>query len=123
MQEGEGVSEAEVKRRMKYEQQRRQIIWLSESGIMEFFIFGSSHTTGNAPKSQVSKLARLTGFAELPPYHSFGFHYSKWDKISTPYLHHPLDRFNQYEMPVDTFWLDIEYATDKQYFAFDADRF
>lgn len=90
---------------------------------MEFFIFGSSNEAGNAPKSQVKKLVTLTGYLELPPYHSFGFHYSKWDEISTPFLHRLLDQFNEYEMPVDTLWLDIEYATDKRYFIFDEKRF
>lgn len=61
----------------------RHTVWLSESGAMEFFIFGSSNSYGNGPKNIMSKLTLITGYLPLPPYFSFGFHYSKWEHIDS----------------------------------------
>jgi len=52
--------------------------WLSESGKLEFFLMA-----GSTP-SQVSRsLALVTGFPAFMPYFTLGFHYSKWEDIST----------------------------------------
>jgi alpha 1,3-glucosidase len=87
----------------------RIITWLSESGKMEFFIFGAS-TQNGGPKRVQKLLADITGFAPLPPYFSLGFHYSKWEPISTELMINKLQDFNDNMMPVDVFWLDIEYT-------------
>lgn len=89
---------------------------------MEFFIFGST-AQNQGPKTLVKKLSLITGYAPLPPYYSLGFHYSKWEKISTERLHELTDEFTRNEMPYDVLWLDIEHTKDKMYFAFDEDRF
>ncbi len=34
-----------------------------------------------------------------------------------------MNQFYENQIPVDVFWLDIEYATNKKYFAFDELRF
>eukprot|EP00347_Sterkiella_histriomuscorum_P019095 403342966 len=102
--------------------QQRQVNFLSESGVMEFFIFGSSVQNGG-PQYIMQKLAILTGFQSLPPYFSIGFHYSKWEKISTDSLINKIDLFEQYQMPVDVLWLDIEHADEKRYFTFDMNNF
>lgn len=65
----------------------------------------------------------ITGYLPLPPYHSLGFHYSKWEPISTHYLVSLLDEFNQLQMPVDNLWLDIEYTKGRRYFKFDETYF
>jgi mannosyl-oligosaccharide alpha-1,3-glucosidase len=59
----------------------------------------------------------------MPPYHSFGFHYSKWETIDTDYLIGLLDEFNKMEMPLDNIWLDIEYTNGRRYFVFDEENF
>jgi alpha 1,3-glucosidase len=104
---------------------KKHSIWLSESGAMESFIFGATSIgkNRNGPKSITEKLALITGFLPLPPYFSLGFHYSKWEKISTSYLNDLLDNFNRQSMPLDILWLDIEHTDGKRYFAFDERRF
>lgn len=56
----------------------RLVTFQSESGAMEFFILTNSVLNGG-PKYISYKLALITGFAQLPPYYSLGFHYSKWE--------------------------------------------
>lgn len=90
---------------------------------MEFFLTASSNSFDRAPRRQVQKLALITGFQELPPYYSFGFHYSKWQDISTSILHQLVDAFDRYEMPFDVLWMDIEYADKRRYFALDEKKF
>ena len=85
-------------------------MWSSESGMMEFFIFGVANKENRGPKDLSSKLATLTGYLPMQPYHAFGFHYSKWEMIDTEYLISLLELFNKMEMPVDNIWLDIDYA-------------
>ena len=59
----------------------------------------------------------------MQPYHSYGFHYSKWEAIDTDYLIYLLEEFNKMDMPVDNIWLDIDYAYERRYFKFDEDKF
>ena len=61
----------------------------------------------------------ITGYQDLPPFHTLGFHYSKWHNLSTTYLHQLVDSFERYEMPFDVLWMDIEYADRRKYFALD----
>src|SRR6185436_1475658 len=87
----------------------RIITWLSESGKMEFFIFGAT-TQNGGPKKVQKLLSGITGYPPLPPYFSLGFHYSKWEPISTELMIDKLNAFNENRMPVDVFWLDIAYT-------------
>jgi alpha 1,3-glucosidase len=34
-----------------------------------------------------------------------------------------IDQFNTYQIPLDVYWLDIDYTKDKKYFEFDEERF
>ncbi len=108
---------------MKHQYRNRTTIWTSESGTMEFFIFGAYNQDNNGPKRLVRKLSIITGYLPLPPYHSLGYHYSKWEPISTHYLLSLLEEFNTLQMPVDNLWLDIEYAKERRYFQFDETYF
>lgn len=90
---------------------------------MEFFIFGVANKNDKGPKDLTSKLATLTGYLPMAPYHSFGFHYSKWEPIDTSYLISLLNDFNKMEMPLDNLWLDIDYADGRRYFVFDKNNF
>jgi alpha 1,3-glucosidase len=89
---------------------------------MEFFIFGVS-TKNGGPKHISKILADITGYAPLPPYYSLGFHYSKWETISTERLLHLNTEFDNNMLPVDLFWIDIDYTVDNKYFEFDENKF
>jgi alpha-glucosidase (family GH31 glycosyl hydrolase) len=55
------------------------INFISDGGVVEFFMFGNMMY---GPKRQVKNLALISGFMKLPPLHSLGFHYSKWEMTS-----------------------------------------
>lgn len=40
----------------------RHTAWVSESGVMEFFLTASSNSFDKGPRRQVHKLALITGF-------------------------------------------------------------
>lgn len=100
----------------------RLVTWVSESGVMEFFIFGASASNGG-PKTVSRKMAVITGFPVLPPYFSLGFQYSKWEYIDTDSLIALVDRFEANNLPVDVLWMDIAYTDGNKYFEFDQSRF
>ena len=107
---------------MKGRNQERVITWLSEAGKMEFFLFGSSLKNGG-PKQIYKHLADITGYSPLPPYFSLGFHYSKWEDISTERMTELLEEFNERHVPVDVFWLDIGYTDQNKYFELEYSKF
>ena len=89
--------------------------FVSESGVIEFFTFGST----SSPKRVTKLLADLTGYAPLPPIFALGYHYSKWDATSAQILMERNELFNANKYQVDVLWQDIEHTNKKQYFEFD----
>ena len=52
--------------------------FITVGGKFEFFIFGSAQ----GPKVNQNTLSELTGYPVLPPIHSLGYHYCKYEKNS-----------------------------------------
>ena len=50
----------------------------SETGKMEFFLFGSA-VPNMAPKRVAKTYSKIVGTQVLPPLFSLGFHYCKWE--------------------------------------------
>jgi alpha-glucosidase (family GH31 glycosyl hydrolase) len=61
----------------------------------------------------------VTGFPNLPPLFSLGFHYSRWEDTSASKIIEYNDKFEQYGFPLDVLWMDLGYTYDNQYFEFD----
>jgi alpha-glucosidase (family GH31 glycosyl hydrolase) len=62
----------------------KYVDFLSESGALELFVFASASTgSTNRFKRVQEDLAIVTGFSYLPPVHSLGFHFSKYDDVSS----------------------------------------
>ena len=62
------------------------INFVSESGALELFIFSSAVPTSkttNRNKRVSYDVSTVTGFAPLPPRHTLGFHFSKYDVVSS----------------------------------------
>lgn len=59
------------------------INFVSETGALEIFLFSSVVETKanslNRNKRVTNALSTVTGFAPLPPLHTLGFHFSKYD--------------------------------------------
>jgi alpha 1,3-glucosidase len=94
--------------------------FLSESGTLEFFIFGSGISPHNVQRS----LADITGYASMPPAFSLGFHFSKWDVSNSADKVITRNRkFSEHGFPVDVLWIDIDHTDGKRYFKFNQREF
>lgn len=85
--------------------------WISESGILDVFLL-----PGPTPEDVFRQYAKLTGSAVLPAQWSLGYHQCRWNYISSDDVRTVQKRFDEEDMPVDVFWLDIEYSADHKYF-------
>ncbi|KAG8741322.1 hypothetical protein FRC10_002984 [Ceratobasidium sp. 414] len=92
--------------------------WIAESGILDVFIL-----PGPSARDVFSQYARLTGNPVLPALWSLGHHQCRWNYISSDDVRGVQKRFDEADMPVDVFWLDIEYAKDHKYFIWDEKTF
>ena len=91
--------------------------FVSETGVMEFFVFASTATGTSAsgkPLNHIKKvqydLATVTGFAPLPLRQYLGFHFNKYDWVSSERMIERNANFTHYNIPVDVFWMDIQWA-------------
>ncbi|KAJ7188943.1 glycoside hydrolase family 31 protein [Mycena filopes] len=95
-----------------------QTHWISESGILDLFLM-----PGPTPADIFAQYSRLTGTPVLPPHWSLGYHQCRWNYISSEDVRTVQKRFDEEDMPVDVFWLDIEYADEHKYFMWDEKNF
>lgn len=92
--------------------------WISESGILDVFIL-----PGPDPASVFSQYAGLTGTPMLPPLYSLAYHQCRWNYVSSEDVRSVQKGFDEEDMPVDVFWLDIEYSEGHKYFMWDKKTF
>ncbi|KAJ6539702.1 glycosyl hydrolases family 31-domain-containing protein [Mycena capillaripes] len=92
--------------------------WISESNILDLFFM-----PGPAPADTFAQYSGLTGTSVLPPHWSLGYHYYRWNYISSDDVRTAQKRFDEEDMPVDVFWLGIEYADEHKYFMWDQKNF
>ncbi|KAJ6491629.1 glycoside hydrolase family 31 protein [Mycena vitilis] len=95
-----------------------QTHWISESGILDVFLM-----PGPTPADIFAQYSRLTGTPVLPPHWSLAYHQCRWNYISSDDVRTVQKRFDEEDMPVDVFWLDIEYAEDHKYMMWDEKNF
>lgn len=111
------------------------INFVSETGALELFIFSSAVKTQtsdgflNRNKRVTNDLSTVTGFAPLPPMHTLGFHFSKYDWVSAERIMERNFNFTDFQFPVDVLVMDIQWAdnyTDPagyEYFRFNPQNF
>jgi alpha 1,3-glucosidase len=92
--------------------------WIAESGILDVFLL-----PGPTAADVFAQYARLTGTPALPPHWSLGYHQCRWNYVSSDDVREVQRRFDEEDMPVDVFWLDIEYAPNHKYFIWDQKAF
>ncbi|EGO00802.1 glycoside hydrolase family 31 protein [Serpula lacrymans var. lacrymans S7.3] len=92
--------------------------WVSESGILDVFIL-----PGPTPEEVFAQYARLTGTPALPAHWSLAYHQCRWNYVSSDDVRGVQKRFDEEDIPVDVFWLDIEYAEEHKYFIWDKKTF
>jgi len=64
---------------------QRHVNFIKEAGKLELYIMASaSEDKLMTPPKRISNLiARISGFPQLPPFYSIGFHYSKWESSTS----------------------------------------
>jgi mannosyl-oligosaccharide alpha-1,3-glucosidase len=92
--------------------------WISESGILDLFLL-----PGPTPEAVFKQYATLTGAAPLPAHWALAYHQCRWNYVSSDDVRTVAKRFDEEDMPVDVFWLDIEYAEEHKYFIWDKKTF
>eukprot|EP00347_Sterkiella_histriomuscorum_P014353 403361196 len=103
-------------------QDGRFVDFVTETGRMEFFLFGSG--SQDSPKKVQKTLADIIGYQNLPPIFSLGYHYSKWERnTSAARIIEWNSQFSRANIPVDVFWMDIPYTDDVKYFTFNPRTF
>ena len=88
--------------------------WVSESGILDVFLL-----PGPTPDQVSYQYATLTGPTQLPPHWSLAYHQCRWSYVSSDDIRSVQRRFDEEDIPVDVFWLDIEYSEDYKYMIWD----
>ncbi|KAI5964054.1 ROT2 [Candida pseudojiufengensis] len=94
------------------------IHWISENGILDFIIF-----IKDTPKEINQVYGKITGFTQLPLLSSLGYHQCRWNYNDIKDVLEVSAKFDEFEIPFDTIWLDIEYADNKKYLTWDPQNF
>ncbi|XP_001355295.2 neutral alpha-glucosidase AB [Drosophila pseudoobscura] len=92
--------------------------FISESGIVDAFIL-----LGPKPLDVFKQYAALTGTHELPQLFSLAYHQSRWNYNDERDVTAVSAKFDEFNIPMDTMWLDIEYTDGKRYFTWDKFKF
>jgi alpha 1,3-glucosidase len=78
---------------------------------------------GPTPVDIFAQYARLTGTPVFPAQWSLAYHQCRWNYVSSDDVRTVQKNFDEADMPVDVFWLDIEYADEHKYFIWDEKTF
>ena len=82
--------------------------WISEGGNMEFYVF-----MGPTAKDIFRQYTLLTGRPYLPPLFSIAYHQCRWNYNDEEDVASVDAHFDEYNIPYDTIWLDIEHTDGK----------
>ncbi|KTW29775.1 hypothetical protein T552_04095 [Pneumocystis carinii B80] len=92
--------------------------WISETGLIDIFVFLSIDHN-----SIFKNYGELVGYTMLPNIFSLGYHQSRWNYLGEEDVFYVDNSFDEYDIPYDALWLDIEYSNGKAYFIWDNDYF
>eukprot|EP01113_Clastostelium_recurvatum_P019242 TRINITY_DN2271_c0_g1_i2.p1 TRINITY_DN2271_c0_g1~~TRINITY_DN2271_c0_g1_i2.p1 ORF type:complete len:965 (-),score=270.56 TRINITY_DN2271_c0_g1_i2:59-2953(-) len=92
--------------------------WFSESGIVDVFFM-----MGPAPRQVFKQYAELTGTLAMPQMFAIAYHQCKWNYKDQADVAGVDGNFDQYDIPYDVIWLDIEHTDGKRYFTWDSTHF
>lgn len=77
----------------------------------------------NSPDSVVSYYHRIVGKPFLPPMWALGWHQSKYCLRTALEHKDVVDKYNQYRIPLDVQWADIDYMDEYKDFTVDFKNF
>ncbi|KAG5671217.1 hypothetical protein PVAND_001426 [Polypedilum vanderplanki] len=92
--------------------------FMSESGIIDVYIF-----LGPSPSETFKQYTQITGVGNLPQLFTLAYHQCRWSYMTQNEVLEIVKSFDQYEIPLDTMWLDIDYTDGKRYFTWNHTAF
>ena len=87
-------------------------------GVIDYYI-----TINNTPEKALISLHDIIGHPILPPYWSLGFHQCKFGYHSTQEIKDVYENYIAHELPIDTFWGDIDILQDYRIFTLNENEF
>ncbi|KAJ8765299.1 hypothetical protein K2173_011996 [Erythroxylum novogranatense] len=97
---------------------RIDTFWMSEAGIVDAFFF-----VGPGPKDVVSQYTSVTGKPAMPQLFATAYHQCRWNYRDEEDVEHVDSKFDEFDIPYDVLWLDIEHTDGKKYFTWDSVSF
>jgi len=94
------------------------LTYKTTGGILDLYMF-----TGPTPAQVTKQYHALIGTPALPPYWSLGYHQCRWGYEKLSDLEDVINNFIHYDIPVDTFWVDIDYMDKWRVFTTDPVNF
>ncbi|CAJ0584774.1 unnamed protein product, partial [Mesorhabditis spiculigera] len=118
-EDSKGMFRKMVDRVMADESQPRfDAHFISESGLVDLFFFAGPST------QQVQKqMAVTTGVTPLPPLFAIAYHQCRWNYNDEQDVAQVNQGFDDWDIPMDVIWLDIEHTDGKKYFTWHPDKF
>mmetsp|Transcript_3080 Transcript_3080/g.3312 ORF Transcript_3080/g.3312 Transcript_3080/m.3312 type:complete len:295 (+) Transcript_3080:291-1175(+) len=92
--------------------------WMSESGILEFFLY-----QGTSQLDVIAKYSDTTGHGFLPAISTLGYHQCRWNYHSVSDVLEVNKSFDDHDIPYDFIWLDIEHLDNRKYFTWHPESF
>jgi alpha 1,3-glucosidase len=92
--------------------------WMAESGDLDLFFF-----LGPTQKAIHTAYANLTGKPQMPQEFAIAYHQCRWNYDSAQDVAQVNANFDNFDIPYDVLWLDIEHTNDKRYFTWDQNKF
>jgi len=85
----------------------RAVLW------MDFFFIGPG------PKDVMRQYASLTGTSAMPQLFATAYHQCRWNYRDEEDVANVDAKFDEFDIPYDVLWLDIEHTDGKRYFTWD----
>ncbi|CAB3397715.1 unnamed protein product [Caenorhabditis bovis] len=92
--------------------------FMSESGLVDVFFF-----VGPTVRDVQRQNSKLTGVTPLPPLFAIAYHQCRWNYNDEQDVAKVNQGFDDWKMPMDVIWLDIEHTDGKRYFTWDKHKF
>ena len=96
---------------VKTTQEGKDVLILSESGIFDFVFWGDRDIN-----RFYRKFSNLIETTPMPAMFTLGYHQSRYSYLSKEDVDTVDSKFDDYEIPYDTIWFDIDHTKGKRYF-------
>jgi alpha 1,3-glucosidase len=92
--------------------------WMAESGSLDLLYF-----LGPTQQEIFDAHAKITGKPQIPQEFAIAYHQCRWNYDSAQDVAQVDANFDNFDIPYDVLWLDIEHTDGKRYFTWDNAKF